>query len=103
MMPADWRYHDGQLIHTPPQSPSLHMALDDALTRRVGADRRAPILRIRKWASSAVVIGHFQSLRNQQLPPDVAILLRGLMRQQRTTALKSSQSGSGILVCFVLR
>jgi lipoate-protein ligase A len=65
MIRTDWRDHDWQLIHTTPQSPTLHMALDDVLTHEVGAGRRAPTLRIWEWASPAVVIGRFQSLRNE--------------------------------------
>lgn len=65
MMRTDWRDHEWRLIHTSPQSPSLHMALDDVLTHEVGAGRRAPTLRIWEWAASAVVIGRFQSLRNE--------------------------------------
>ncbi|HEY1588770.1 MAG TPA: biotin/lipoate A/B protein ligase family protein [Rhodanobacter sp.] len=65
MMRTDWRDHDWQLIRTAPQSPTLHMALDDVLTHEVGAGRRAPTLRIWEWAAPAVVIGRFQSLRNE--------------------------------------
>jgi lipoate-protein ligase A len=65
MMRTDWRDHDWQLLHTHPQSPSLHMALDDVLTHEVGSGRRAPTLRIWEWAAPAVVIGRFQSLRNE--------------------------------------
>ncbi|MGB3382324.1 lipoate--protein ligase family protein [Rhodanobacter sp. UC4437_H4] len=65
MMRSEWRDHDWQLIHTLPQSPSLHMALDDVLVHEVGAGHRPPTLRIWEWASSAVVIGRFQSLRNE--------------------------------------
>lgn len=65
MIRTDWRDHDWRLIHTAPQSPTLHMALDDVLTHEVGAGRRAPTLRIWEWASPAVVIGRFQSLRNE--------------------------------------
>ena len=65
MMRTDWRDHDWQLIHAAPQSPTLHMALDDVLTHEVGAGRRAPTLRIWEWAAPAVVIGRFQSLRNE--------------------------------------
>jgi len=60
-----WRDHDWQLIHTGAQTPSQHMALDAVLTDEVGAGRRKPTLRIWEWASSAVVIGRFQSLRNE--------------------------------------
>ena len=65
MMRSDWRDHDWQLIHAAPQPPSLHMALDDVLTHEVGSGRRPPTLRIWEWASAAVVIGRFQSLRNE--------------------------------------
>jgi lipoate-protein ligase A len=65
MMRSEWRDHDWQLIHAAPQSPSLHMALDDILVHDVGAGLRPPTLRIWEWASSAVVIGRFQSLRNE--------------------------------------
>ena len=65
MMRSEWRDHDWQLIHTSPQSPSLHMALDDVLVHEVGAGNRAPTLRVWEWAAPAVVIGRFQSLRNE--------------------------------------
>jgi lipoate-protein ligase A len=65
MMRTDWSDHDWQLIHTTPQAPSLHMALDDVLTYEVGAGRRPPTLRVWEWAAPAVVIGRFQSLRNE--------------------------------------
>ena len=55
MMRTDWRDHDWQLIHTAPQSPTLHMALDDVLVDEVGAGRRGPTLRIWEWAGPAVV------------------------------------------------
>lgn len=54
-----------RLIHTGPQEPALHMALDEVLTREVAAERRPPTLRIWEWAAPAVVIGSFQSLRNE--------------------------------------
>ena len=62
---SDWKDHDWQLIHTDAQSPNLHMALDEVLTDEVSAGRRAPTLRFWEWASPAVVIGRFQSLRNE--------------------------------------
>ena len=63
-----WNRHDWQLIHAAPQSPALHMALDEVITDEVGAGRRPPTLRVWEWASSAVVIGRFQSLRNEVDP-----------------------------------
>jgi lipoate-protein ligase A len=60
-----WNDHNWRLIHTAPQTPALHMALDEVLTAEVGGGRRAPTLRVWEWASPAVVIGCFQSLRNE--------------------------------------
>ena len=65
MSRSDWRAYDWQLLHTAPQPPLLHMALDEALLAEVGAGRRPPTLRLWEWAASAVVIGRFQSLRNE--------------------------------------
>lgn len=62
---TNWRDHDWELIHAAPQDPAMHMALDEVLTREVAAGRRAPTLRIWEWAAPAVVIGSFQSLRNE--------------------------------------
>ena len=65
MTRSTWGDHDWQLIHTLAQPPALHMALDQVLTDEVGAGARAPTLRVWEWASPAVVIGRFQSLRNE--------------------------------------
>jgi lipoate-protein ligase A len=65
MMRTGWRDHDWQLLHTAPQSPTLHMALDEVLTHEVGIGHRPPTLRIWEWAAPAVVIGRFKSLRNE--------------------------------------
>lgn len=65
---TDWTDYDWQLVHEPPQSPALHMALDEVLTAEVAAGRRPPTLRVWEWGSPAVVIGSFQSLRNEVDP-----------------------------------
>jgi lipoate-protein ligase A len=65
MSRSDWRDHDWQLIHVAPQAPLLHMALDEALLADVAEGRRPPTLRLWEWAAPAVVIGRFQSLRNE--------------------------------------
>ncbi|MFB8030201.1 MULTISPECIES: biotin/lipoate A/B protein ligase family protein [unclassified Streptomyces] len=69
---TEWSDHDWQLVHMEPQAPALHMALDEVLTAEVAAGRRAPTLRVWEWASPAVVIGSFQSLRNEVDPEGVA-------------------------------
>lgn len=65
MSRTGWLDHDWRLLHEPPQSPALHMALDDVLVDEVSAGRRGPTLRIWEWAGPAVVMGRFQSLRNE--------------------------------------
>ncbi len=65
MSRTSWNDHDWQLIHEPPQSPAMHMALDEVITDQVSAGHRAPTLRVWEWSSSCVVIGRFQSLANE--------------------------------------
>lgn len=62
---SNWNDHDWQLIHTAPQMPLQHMALDQVLLDEVAAGRRPPTLRVWEWAGPAVVIGIFQSLKNE--------------------------------------
>ena len=62
---TDWRDYDWQVVHDGPVSPNMHLALDQVLTEEVGAGRRQPTLRFWEWDQPAVVIGSFQSLRNE--------------------------------------
>ena len=43
----------------------MQMALDQVLAEEVGDGRRKPTLRIWEWDEPAVVIGSFQSLKNE--------------------------------------
>ncbi|WP_024287801.1 biotin/lipoate A/B protein ligase family protein [Cellulomonas sp. KRMCY2] len=63
-----WEDHTFEIVHEGPQSPAMHMALDQALAEAVGAGTRGPTLRIWEWGAPAVVIGSFQSLRNEVDP-----------------------------------
>jgi lipoate-protein ligase A len=49
------------------------MALDQVLAEEVGAGRRKPTLRIWEWNEPAVVIGSFQSLKNEVDPGNAAL------------------------------
>ncbi|NGO08899.1 lipoate--protein ligase family protein [Streptomyces sp. HC44] len=69
---TDWTDYDWQLVHEGPQSPALHMALDEVLTAEVAAGRRPPTLRVWEWGAPAVIIGSFQSLRNEVDPAGAA-------------------------------
>lgn len=66
-----WEDHTFEIVHEGPQSPAMHMALDQALSEAVAAGTRRPTLRIWEWGAPAVVIGSFQSLRNE-VDPDGA-------------------------------
>jgi lipoate-protein ligase A len=69
---TSWTDHDWLLLHEPPKIPAYHMALDQTLIEEVAAGRRAPTLRVWEWASPCVVIGSFQSLRNEVDPDGAA-------------------------------
>jgi lipoate-protein ligase A len=45
--------------------PGEHVALDDVLIEAVAQGRRPPTLRFWAWAAPAVIIGRFQSVRNE--------------------------------------
>ena len=60
-----WHDYDWQLLDSAPLTPLMHMALDEALLNAVAAGRRPPTLRMWEWAAGAVVIGRFQSVRNE--------------------------------------
>lgn len=62
---TDWRDYDWQLIHGPAYPPVVQMALDQVLAEEVAAGRRKPTLRIWEWDAPAVVLGSFQSVRNE--------------------------------------
>ncbi len=60
-----WSDHTFELIHPGPLPPALHAALDQVLTEELAAGRRGPTLRFWEWVEPAVIIGSFQSLRNE--------------------------------------
>lgn len=62
---TSWHDHVFEVIRDEPREPHLQMALDDVIARAVGAGKRGATLRIWEWERNAVVIGSFQSLRNE--------------------------------------
>ncbi|PRB02896.1 lipoate--protein ligase family protein [Microbacterium sp. MYb64] len=67
-----WGDFDWEILHDKAVSPRMNLALDEVLTTRVGEGRRRPTLRIWEWDESAVVIGSFQSYRNEVDPEGAA-------------------------------
>ncbi|WP_213816437.1 biotin/lipoate A/B protein ligase family protein [Glaciihabitans sp. dw_435] len=60
-----FRDYEWEIVHGKAETPQMQMALDQVLAEEVGAGRRKPTLRIWEWERPAVVIGSFQSVRNE--------------------------------------
>lgn len=60
-----WRDFEWQIIDGRAETPAMHLALDEVLTREVAAGRRSPTLRFWEWDRAAIIIGNFQSLQNE--------------------------------------
>jgi lipoate-protein ligase A len=69
---TSWRDYDWQIVHAKAVSPQMHLALDEVLANEVGEGRRGPTLRIWEWDEPAVVIGSFQSVKNEVDPENAA-------------------------------
>lgn len=63
-----WRDYDWQLVRATPESPQMQMALDEVLVYEVGEGRRPPTLRLWEWTQPTVVLGRFQSVKNEVQP-----------------------------------
>lgn len=63
-----WADYEWEIVRPGPLEPLMHLALDQVLAEEVGDGRRKPTLRFWDWASPAVVIGSFQSVRNEVDP-----------------------------------
>lgn len=60
-----WSDHSFEIIQAGPLKPHQNLAMDQVLVEELGAGRRGPMLRMWEWAESAVVLGSFQSVRNE--------------------------------------
>lgn len=60
-----WKAQDWQLVAPTPLLPAENLALDEVLTLRVGKRERKPTLRFWAWSRQAVILGRFQSVRNE--------------------------------------
>jgi lipoate-protein ligase A len=69
---TSWSDHHWNVIPPTVLPTHLNVALDEVLTEEVGAGRRNPTLRFWDWEEPSVVIGSFQSVRNELDPEGVA-------------------------------
>jgi lipoate---protein ligase len=62
---SSWADQEFTYLNPGPLDPAMHAALDEVLGRELAAGRRGPTFRFWEWENPAVVIGSFQSLRNE--------------------------------------
>jgi len=67
-----WSDHQWEVIPPTVLPTEVNVALDEVLTEEVGAGLRNPTLRFWDWEEPSVVIGSFQSVRNEVDPDGVA-------------------------------
>ena len=68
---TSWADHQWNVIAPTVLPTEINVALDEVLTEEVGAGRRNPTLRFWDWQEPSVVIGSFQSVRNEVDPAGV--------------------------------
>lgn len=61
----DWRSLEWEIIRHEPLPAAVQVALDQVLTEAVADGTRGPTLRIWEWEASAIIIGSFQSVKNE--------------------------------------
>ncbi len=66
-----WADHTFDVIPAVALDPAIHVALDEVIAAEVAAGRRPATLRLWDWDAPLVVIGSFQSMRNE-IDPDGA-------------------------------
>lgn len=76
-----WDDHAFDVIGPVVMDPAMHVALDEVLTAEVAAGVRPPTLRFWDWDSPLVVIGSFQSFRNEIDPEGAARHGIGVVRR----------------------
>lgn len=95
-----WKDFTWEIVHEKAVSPRMNLALDEVLTARVGAGVRNPTLRIWEWNESAVVIGSFQSYRNEVDPEGAA--RHGYDVVRRISGGGAMMMGAGSIVTYSL-
>lgn len=84
---TSWGDHTFEVIRGEAELPFVQMALDEVLAQSVGAGTRGPTLRFWEWERTTVVIGSFQSMRNEIDPG-------GVERQGVTVTRRVSGGGA---------
>lgn len=95
-----WKDFTWEVVHEKAVSPRMNLALDEVLAARVGAGLRNPTLRIWEWDESAVVIGSFQSYRNEVDPEGAT--RHGYDVVRRISGGGAMMMGAGSIVTYSL-
>lgn len=95
-----WKDFSWEVVHEKAVSPAMNLALDEVLTTRVGDGRRVPTLRLWEWDENAVVIGSFQSFRNEVDP--VGAARHGFDVVRRISGGGAMLMGAGSIVTYSL-
>ncbi|MFE4198851.1 biotin/lipoate A/B protein ligase family protein [Paenarthrobacter sp. NPDC056912] len=69
---TSWADHQWEVIPPSILPTHVNVALDEVLAEEIGAGRRNPTLRFWDWEEPSVVIGSFQSVRNEVDPGGVS-------------------------------
>ena len=64
-----WTDYDWRLIRGKPVAAPVNHAIDEVLTRRIGTGEREPTVRFWERLEPEIVIGRFQSVRNEIVEP----------------------------------
>lgn len=56
---------DWTLLPSPPLDPIMQVTMDETITLSTGAGQRGPSIRFWQWAAPCVVLGRFQSVKNE--------------------------------------
>jgi lipoate-protein ligase A len=82
--------------------PATHVALDEVIAAEVGAGTRRPTMRLWDWDSGVVVIGSFQSVRNEIDPHGLAVHGMGVVRRVTGGGAMFMQPGTCVTYSLVV-
>jgi lipoate-protein ligase A len=68
LLSASWRQFDWQLVHEPPLSAAMNLALDEVILDQVAAGHRPATLRFWEWSEPAVILGRSQVIADEVAP-----------------------------------
>ena len=91
---ADWarrfRSVDWTLLPNPKLAPRAQNAMDEVMLEEMAAGRRGPHIRFWNWKSNAVIIGRFQSVKNE--------IYEDAAREENVTISRRMTGGGAMLI-----